>query len=105
SALPWLKPSDLPAARAWCEIEVLGRLVFHELRVNGIVTGQGEPRRLLSEYRQLRATQLGYARELAMTPTALRALGLDPGREGDAVERLRDYIAAQDARKPRPAAG
>src|SRR5207244_1262647 len=24
-ALPWLKPSDLPAARAWCEIEVLGR--------------------------------------------------------------------------------
>ena len=104
-ALPWLTPSDLPAARAWCEIEVLGRLVFHELRVNGIVTGQGEPRRLLSEYRQLRSAQLGYARELAMTPQARRALGLDPGREGDAVERLRDYIAAQDARKPRPAAG
>ena len=67
--------------------------------MNGITTGQGEPRRLLSEYRQLRATQLAYARELAMTPQAHRALGLDPGREGDAVERLQRYITAADARK------
>ena len=99
-ALPWLTPSDLPATRAWCEAEVLSRLVFHELRVSGIVTGQGEPRRLLSEYRQLRATQLGYARDLGMTSQARKSLGADPGREGDAVERLHRYIAAHDARKP-----
>src|SRR5439155_17989797 len=30
-ALSWLTPSDLPAARAWCEIEVLRRLVFREV--------------------------------------------------------------------------
>src|SRR5438552_7698215 len=74
AALPWLKPSDLPAARAWCEIEVLGRLVFKDLRSNGFTTGRSEPRRLLTEYRQLRSTQLGYARELAMTPAARKEL-------------------------------
>jgi len=98
-AIPWLTPSDLPAARAWCEAEVLSRLVFHELRVNGITTGQGEPRRLLSEYRQLRSAQLGYARELAMTPQARKALGADPGREGDAVENFRSYVASRDAKR------
>ena len=85
AALPWLKPSDLPAARAWCEIEVLGRL--------GFTTGQGEPRRLLTEYRQLRSTQLGYARELAMTPAARKEL-LGVLEEPDAVADFHAYIRA-----------
>ena len=93
AALPWLKPSDLPAARAWCEIEVLGRLVFKDLRSNGFTTGQGEPRRLLTEYRQLRSTQLGYARELAMTPAARKEL-LGVLEEPDAVADFHAYIRA-----------
>jgi len=100
-----LTPADIPTARAWCEIEVLARLAFHELRTHGLTTGQGEPRRLLGAYRQMRQTQLAYGRDLGMTPQARKSLGADPGREGDPVERLRNYISAADARKPRPAAG
>ena len=92
-ALPWLTPSDLPAARAWCEIEVLGRLVFKDLRSNGFTTGRSEPRRLLTEYRQLRSTQLGYARELAMTPAARKEL-LGVLEEPDAVADFHAYIRA-----------
>lgn len=70
-----LEDADVPTARAWCEVEILARLVFAELRATGLVTGQGEPRRLLAEYRGLRATQLTYARELGLTPASRHALG------------------------------
>jgi len=39
AVLPWLEPADLPTARSWCEVEVLARLVFAELRANGFITG------------------------------------------------------------------
>lgn len=90
-AMPWLEPADEPAVRAWAQLEVLGALVFQELRTNGVTNGQGEPRRLLAEFRQLRTAQLGYTRELGLTPAAREALGVARRRE-EPGDRLRRYI-------------
>ena len=72
--MPWLEPSDLPACRAWAELEILSAGVFAALTAEGLTNAQGEPRRLLSEFRQLRQAQLAYERELGMTPAARMAL-------------------------------
>lgn len=72
--MPWLEPGDMPAARAWAELEILGATVFAELVTNGVTNHEGEPRRLLTELRQLRQGQLAYARELGMTPAARMAI-------------------------------
>jgi phage terminase small subunit len=74
--MPWLEPSDLPTARAWCELEVLSAYVYAELRDHGVINAEGDARRLLDDYRKLRATQIVLSRELGMTPasrTAIRA--------------------------------
>jgi hypothetical protein len=42
--MPWLEPSDIPCARAWAELELLGANVFAELITNGVSNDQGEPR-------------------------------------------------------------
>jgi len=72
--MAWLEPSDVPAARAWAELEILGAIIFAELITNGIGNADGEPRRLLTEFRQLRQVQLAYERELGMTPAARVAI-------------------------------
>jgi len=74
NSMHWLEPGDIPAARAWAELEILGANVFAELAANGITNTQDEPRRLLTELRQLRQVQLAYARELGMTPAARMAI-------------------------------
>ena len=68
--MPWLEPSDIPCARTWAELEILGANVFTELMATGVTNTEGEPRRLLTELRQLRQTQLAYERELGITPAA-----------------------------------
>ena len=70
TAMPWLETSDLPACRAWAELEILGANAFSELLTMGLLNAKGEPRRLLTDYRQLRQVQLSYERELGMTPAA-----------------------------------
>jgi hypothetical protein len=74
AGMPWLEPSDLPACRAWAELEILGAHAFSELVGAGLLNGEGEPRRLLTDYRQLRQVQLSYERELGMTPAARLAM-------------------------------
>jgi hypothetical protein len=74
SVMTWIEPSDMPCARAWAELEILGANVFAELIANGVTNLEGEPRRLLTELRQLRQAQLAYARELGMTPAARMAI-------------------------------
>src|SRR5208282_1777611 len=74
AAMPWLEPSDLPACRAWAELEILGANAFSELLTAGLLNTEGEPRRLLTDYRQLRQVQLSYERELGMTPAARMAI-------------------------------
>ena len=34
---PWLKPSDLPVARSYCEVEILTKDMFADIRANGRV--------------------------------------------------------------------
>ena len=75
--MPWLSPSDEPSARAWAELAILGARMFAELDTAGFLNAKThEPRRLVTEYRQLRRAQVAYSRELGMTPAARAALGL-----------------------------
>ena len=69
-AMPWLEDSDVPACRAWAQMEILADTAFAVLRQVFIVNKEGEPRRLLTDFRQLRQAQLAYERELGMTPAA-----------------------------------
>lgn len=80
TVMPWLEQSDLPACRAWAELEILSTTVFAELHRNGILNTEGEPRRLISEFRQLRQTQLAFERELGMTPAARMAIKVNGTR-------------------------
>ena len=72
--MPWLEDSDEPACRGWAQLEVIASKVYAELREHGFTNGDGEPRKLLSEFRQLRQTQLAYERELGMTPASRMAM-------------------------------
>ena len=74
AVMPWLETSDLPACRAWAELEILGANAFSELLTGGLLNTEGEPRRLLTDYRQLRQVQLSYERELGMTPAARNSI-------------------------------
>src|SRR5436309_8722112 len=89
AAMPWLAAADLPACRAWAELEILGARAFAELEENGITNAAGEPRRLLGEFRQLRQAQLAFERDLGMTPAARMSL-----RVGDSRARSTDILTA-----------
>ena len=67
--MPWLEPSDLPACRAWAELEILCAYAFSELAGAGLMNAEGEPRRLLTDYRQLRQVQLSYKRRTRHDPS------------------------------------
>jgi hypothetical protein len=88
AAMPWLEPSDLPACRAWAELEILGAHAFSELVGTGLLNAHGEPRRLLTDYRQLRQAQLSYERELGMTPAARMAM------KASGTRAALDFVAA-----------
>jgi hypothetical protein len=93
-AMPWLDDAAfLPACRAWAEFEILSSIVFAELRRGGVVNKGGEARRLLNDYRLLRQTQLGYERELGMTPAAKDALHQPGGRtERDVTDTVAERV-------------
>jgi hypothetical protein len=73
-AMPWLEDADEPACRAWAQIEILASTAFAILQKISIVNVAGDPRRLLTDYRLLRQSQLSYERELAMTPASRMAI-------------------------------
>jgi phage terminase small subunit len=72
--MPWLEDSDLPVYRAWAKLEVLSTRLYAELRERGLINSKGESRQLLNHDRTMRQTQLGFARELGMTPAARIAM-------------------------------
>jgi hypothetical protein len=80
TVMEWLQPSDMPAARAWAELEYLSGQVYAALRSYGVVNPSGEARRLLDDYRKLRLAQAIFARELGMTPAARMAIKANSGR-------------------------
>lgn len=91
-AMPWVDDADLPAARAWAELEIIGSHVFADLITKGVTTASGDPRRLLSEFRMLRAAQLRYEEALGMTPAARMSLKVGASRS-----RALDAATAPDA--------
>jgi hypothetical protein len=70
---------------------------YATLRVMGIVNNEGEGRRLLADYRQLRQAQAMWARELGLTPAA--RMSIKAGRAGAALD-----LVAQMARAEEPPA-
>jgi hypothetical protein len=74
--MPFLQEADHATLRGWCELEILCGRAYAVLREVGIVGRDGSPLRLLSDYRLLRTCQLGFARELGMTPLARAQLKL-----------------------------
>jgi hypothetical protein len=80
AVMPWLEPCDLPACRAWAEMEYLCGQVYAVLASSGVFTPSGEEhpkimtRRLLNDYRMLRQTQATFANALGMTPAARMAI-------------------------------
>src|SRR5208282_4741947 len=105
---PWICDSDLPTAKAYCELEVLGAEAFARLVARGIEDDKGEVRALLDAHGRIRQRQLGYARELGLGPRAraeLRGAGR-PGIPDDvvnvspaAVKRVLAIAGNQDAEK------
>jgi hypothetical protein len=73
-AMPWIQPSDAVAVRAFCELEVLAEQVYAVLRFGGVVNREGDARRLLNDYRKLRATQAVWVNAIGATPAARAAL-------------------------------
>jgi len=72
--LPFLQDSDIPACRAWAELEILASRAYMVLKRGQIVNSKGEPHRLLKDFRQLLQAQLQYATTLGLTPAARLAL-------------------------------
>jgi hypothetical protein len=102
-AMPWLKDSDVPVARAWAELEVLSARIYAELRDNGFLNREGDARRLLNDYRGLRKTQLSFAQQLGMTPVARRALqDGKPGEEIDLVGLMAQHTDDAEMVEPEP---
>jgi hypothetical protein len=94
---PWLQPGDHPVCRAWAELEILCETAYAMLRADGLINAQGEPRRMLTDYRQLRQCQLQFATALGMTPASRAALKLDGrGQPLDLVSMLAAHGDAND---------
>jgi hypothetical protein len=68
--MPWLKDCDRASVRVWCQLEFLGEQIFLELMTGGVFTPEREVRRLVTDLRQLRQTQLSYSFALGMTPSS-----------------------------------
>jgi hypothetical protein len=51
--MPWLADSDMPAARAWAELEVLATRAYGILSTVPLINRDGEPLYLLTDFRLL----------------------------------------------------
>ena len=96
--MPWVEPVDLPAMRAWAELEIISACIFSELLEFGIKTPNGEPDRMLAELRNTRRVQLAFEVQLGMTPMARQALKTSGQAPYDLVAAF-----AQDAANERAA--
>jgi hypothetical protein len=59
---------------AWCELEILALRVYGELDRQGVINNKGDTRRLLDDFRKLRASQLAFSKELGLTPASLATI-------------------------------
>jgi hypothetical protein len=101
--VPWLTDADTPTIRAWCQLELLSDAAYKILRERGIINQAGEPRRLLTDFRQLKAIQLLHAEKLGLTPASRVAIkaGLDNSAFDLAEDSAAEALAIADQRKSR----
>jgi phage terminase small subunit len=87
---PWLQPSDLPVARSFCEIEIMAKDMFADIRANGRVytdeQGNVRSRGIVAEYRNMKRVSLAFARDLGLTPVARKQFKLSFERERDRID-------------------
>ena len=69
ATLPWLQPSDEPAVKAWCELELVTARLFAD------VLAKGEPG-ATDLYRRTKQLQLAYEDRLGLNPASRAELGL-----------------------------
>jgi hypothetical protein len=90
--MPWLAVSDRPALRAMAELELLANTAYHLLHKSGLLNGEGNPVRLLTDYRQLRAVQLQFMSALGLTPASRAQLKFN----GENVDDIALAMATPD---------
>jgi len=66
--LSGLSKADYPTLRSWAELEIVGSQLFANLTGESPFRKDGEPRRLLAEYRLLKMAQLSYENMDAAAP-------------------------------------
>jgi hypothetical protein len=71
---PWIADSDMPSARAWCEMEYLCGIAYAALMKHGVLDKNHNARRLYHDYRLMRQTQAVLGSQLGLTPTARMAI-------------------------------
>ena len=59
---PWFEDSDVPACKAWAELQVVGDRILTAVMSGDITNSKGEPKRLIDVHRAIRLAQLSYAR-------------------------------------------
>lgn len=106
-ALPWLQDADEPTIRSWAMLEILCESAYEILRDKGITTNGTEPRKLLTDFRQLTAIKLVYQSALGMTPASRDQIkAAREGRAFDLAEHAaQEALAISDARKLRKEIG
>jgi hypothetical protein len=97
---PWIEGSDLPCVRSWAELEILGVTVFRELVENGVLTCDGEARRLLNDYQKLKKTQLAYETALGLTPASRIAIKASSGSAAVDLVAMMAQSDTAEAREP-----
>jgi hypothetical protein len=76
---PWIEDSDVPALRAYCELEIVGAALFAGIVQVGAITRVDDgrdagARRLVEDHRKNRLAASALAKELGLTPAARMAI-------------------------------
>jgi hypothetical protein len=104
NALPYLTEADIPACRAWAEMELISVSLFAAIMSAGAVRdadGDVFARRVVDDHRKVKLAQLAFERELGMTPMARAQLrATDRGNPGGMD--LVAMMAAGDAETVEP---
>jgi len=83
--LPWLEASDSSTVRSFCYLLLLRDKILSALGDRGVLTDEGDVRRLAAELRQTLTVLLNYGRELGLSPASRMSLGLASAR-GRAID-------------------
>jgi hypothetical protein len=83
--LPWLEASDNSTVRSFCYLLLLRDKIMSAIGDHGVLTDEGDVRRLAGELRQTLTALLQYSRELGLSPASRASLGLMSAR-GRAID-------------------